>query len=185
MNIDKEKIREGIRLIIEALGENPEREGLRDTPQRVAQMWEDLLGKERDELPNSPKLFRANIGDQLILIKDIYLLGLCEHHLLPFIGKAHIAYLPQGGRIVGLSTIVRWANSLAKRLQLQEQLTHDLAARIMQELKPKGVLVIIEAEHICMLIRGIKPPGSSLITTAKQGTADIRAEVFTLMKGFS
>lgn len=183
MGIDRTKIERGIRLILEAIGEDPEREGLRETPQRVARMWEKLLGESEEGLAQATTLFRVDTGHQLTLIKDIHLIGICEHHLLPFIGKAHVAYLPEGERVVGLNTIVRWTNSLAKRPQLQEQLTSDLAEKIMQEVNPKGVLVIIEAEHICMAIQGMKGLGSTFVTSAKQGPVDITAEVWSLIKG--
>lgn len=183
MGIDRAKIEKGIRLILEAIGEDPEREGLRETPQRVARMWEELLGDRDQELAKPTKLFQIDSGDQLTLIKDIHLTGICEHHLLPFIGKAHIAYMPEGGRVAGLNTIVRWANLLAKRPQLQEQLTSDLAEKIMQEVAPKAVLVIVEAEHACMAIQGIKHLGSKFVTSAKRGSVDFTAEVWSLIKG--
>ena len=183
MGIDRAKIERGVRLILEAIGEDPEREGLRETPQRVARMWEEILGEREEGLDKATRLFQVDTGDQLTLIKDIHLIGICEHHLLPFIGKAHIAYLPEGGRVVGLNTIVRWANALAKRPQLQEQLTRDLAEKIMQEMNPKGALVIIEAEHVCMMIQGMRRPGSIFVTYTKQGPVDITAEVWSLIKG--
>jgi len=181
MSIDKNKIERGIRLIIEALGEDPEREGLRDTPNRIARMWESLLKDEMREGQVPARLFQIDTGKQLVLIKGIRFIGICEHHLLPFIGKAHIAYLPEEGRVAGLSTIVRWTNSLAKRLQLQEQLTNDLASRIMEELRPKGVLVIIEAEHLCHILSGTEQANPLLITKAVRGSSEIQAEALTLM----
>jgi GTP cyclohydrolase IA len=183
MGIDRAKIEKGIRLILKAIGEDPEREGLRETPQRVARMWEELLSEREEGLAKATKLFQVDIGDQLILIKDIHIIGICEHHLLPFMGKAHIAYLPGEGRIVGLNTIARWANSLAKRPQLQEQLTSDLAEKIMKEVNPRGVLVVIEAQHICMVIQGMKRIGSTCVTSAKQGPVDLTTEVWCLIKG--
>jgi GTP cyclohydrolase I len=182
MDINRGKIEKGIRMILEAIGEDPEREGLRETPQRVAQMWEELLAERKEGLDKATKLFKVETGDQLNLIKDIDFIGICEHHLLPFIGRAHIAYLPEKGKVVGLNTFVRWANSLAKRPQLQEKLTRELTEKVMEEINPKGVLVIIEAEHICMAVQGMKRFGSRFVTSARDGSVDISADVWALIK---
>lgn len=183
--MDKEKIKKGVRLILEGVGEDPARPGLAKTPQRVAEMYAEIFsGIETPE----GRLLRPMEGethDEMILIKDIPFYSVCEHHLLPFIGKAHVAYIP-AGRIVGLSQLARALEHFAKRPQMQERLTTQLADMIMKKLKPKGAMVIIDAEHLCMSMRGIKKPGARTVTSAVRGIfrtkASTREEMLELIK---
>lgn len=157
--MDKEKIAEGVRLILEGVGEDPNREGLKETPERIARMYEEILsGMREDATEHLSKTFTVDDGG-LILEKDIPFYSTCEHHLVPFFGKAHIAYIPDG-RVVGLSKLARTVEVYARRLQIQEQMTCQIADTVMKVLKPKGVMVMVEAEHMCMTMRGIKKPGS-------------------------
>jgi GTP cyclohydrolase I len=166
--MDKAKISAGVKLILEGIGENPDRAGLQETPKRVAQMYSEIF----DGIKRSPaeiiKTIPDEEHDEIVLIKDIPFYSICEHHLLPFIGKAHVAYIPDG-YIVGLSKIARLVDVFAKRPQLQERLTTEVADTIMNEINPLGVLVVVEAEHLCMTMRGIKAPGSQTVTSAVRG----------------
>ena len=166
--MDKEKIEAGVRLILEGIGEDPHREGLLDTPDRIARMYEEIFGglTLTAEEPLS-KTFHVK-DNAMVLEKDITFYSTCEHHLLPFYGKAHIAYIPKG-EVVGLSKLARTVEVFARRLQLQEQLTGQIADALEKELNPKGVMVMIEAEHMCMTMRGIKKPGSQTVTIVKRG----------------
>lgn len=182
--IDLEKIQRAVGMILEAIGEDPNREGLRDTPRRVALMYAEILGHINREPDEELKLFYAQEHDEMIIVKDIFFASLCEHHLLPFIGKAHVAYVPQDNRITGLSKIARMVDTLARRPQLQERLTTEIADTVMRLLKPRGVLVVAEAEHLCMTIRGIKKPGSKAVTSAMRGVLrqqSTRAEALSLI----
>ncbi len=184
--IDEEKLETAIKMILEAVGENPEREGLKDTPKRVAKMYKEVFGGLHEDPKDHLKTcFYEDQHDEIVLVKDIALYSMCEHHLLPFYGKAHIAYIPAGGRIVGLSKLVRVVESLARRPQLQERLTSTVADVIMEVLKPKGVVVVVQAEHLCMSIRGVKKPGSTTVTSAVRGifrrSQISRAEAFSLI----
>jgi GTP cyclohydrolase I len=167
--MDQKKIKKAVTLLLEAIGENAAREDLRKTPTRVAQMCEEIfsgIGKDpRKEL----EVLLAQDHDEIILLKDIPIYSVCEHHLLPFIGKAHVAYIPQGGRVTGLSKLVRVSEILCRRPQVQERLTTQIAEIIVGKLKPKGVMVIIEAEHLCMSMRGVKKPGTLTITSVVRG----------------
>jgi GTP cyclohydrolase I len=166
--IDKEKIKEAVHLLLEGIGEDPDREGLVETPERIARMCEEIYGgMYEDASTHLEKRFSAN-GSEMVIEQDITFYSMCEHHMLPFYGKAHIAYIPDG-EVVGLSKLARTLDVFARRLQLQEHLTDQVADAIMDELSPKGVAVIIEAEHMCMTMRGIKKPGSSTVTLAKRG----------------
>ena len=166
--IDEEKIREAARLFLEGIGEDPEREGLRETPDRIARMCGELFsGLESNAEEHLSRQFTAN-GSELVLEKDITFYSVCEHHLLPFFGKAHIAYIPDG-KVVGLSKLARTVEVYARRPQIQEQLTVQIADAVMQALKPKGVMVLLEAEHLCMTMRGVKKPGSCTVTQATRG----------------
>lgn len=184
---DRDKIRRAVTMLLEAIGEEPGREGLRDTPDRVAEMYEELfsgLGKNaKDELGVS----FVESYDELVLAKDIPFYSICEHHLVPFFGKIHIAYIPTGGRLTGLSKLVRAAEVVARRPQLQERLTNELATSLMEALKPQGVAVVVEAEHMCMTMRGVNKPGSKTVTSAVLGifrkNRASRAEVLSLIKG--
>ncbi|HHV76708.1 MAG TPA: GTP cyclohydrolase I FolE [Syntrophothermus lipocalidus] len=185
--MDIEKIEKAVIMIIEAIGEDKDREGLRDTPRRVARMYAELFsGIEEDPSKHLQVLFTEH-HDELVLIKDIPLYSMCEHHLLPFYGKAHVAYIPRKGRITGLSKLVRVVEGFAKRPQLQERLTSQIADSIMERLQPWGVAVVIEAEHMCMTMRGVNKPGSMTVTSAVRGIFETnpasRAEAFALIKG--
>lgn len=181
--VNQEKIRRAVEMMLEAIGEDPNREGLRDTPRRVAQMYADILGATNQEPEEELKLFYAREHDEMIIVKDIFFASFCEHHMLPFIGKVHVAYVPREN-LTGLSKIARVVDSLARRLQIQERLTTEIADTIMRLLKPQGVLVVVEAEHTCMTIRGIKKPGSKAVTSAVRGVLrqqSTRAEALTLI----
>ncbi len=167
--MDKEKIKKAIRDILEAVGDDPEREGLKNTPERVANMYEEILGGMHRSVDDDLKVFFEQEHDEIILLKDIPLYSLCEHHMVPFMGKAHVAYIPDANRITGLSKIARVVDTLSRRLQVQERLTTEIAGVLMRKLKPKGVLVVIEAEHLCMSMRGVKKPGVLTTTSAVKG----------------
>lgn len=166
--IDQEKIKQAVRLLLEGIGEDPSREGLVETPERIARMYEEIYGGlTEDAGVHLAKTFTAE-HSEMVLEKDITFYSTCEHHLLPFYGKAHIAYIPDG-RVVGLSKLARTVEVYARRPQIQEQLTGQIADALETYLEPKGVMVMIEAEHMCMTMRGIKKPGSKTVTVAKRG----------------
>ena len=182
--MDKEKIEQAVRLFLEGIGEDPNREGLLGTPDRVARMCSEIyggLGQDAGQYLHTT--FEAK-NNELILEKDIDLYSVCEHHLLPFYGKAHIAYIPDG-RVAGLSKLARTIEVFAKRPQIQEQLTAQTADALMEHLKPKGVMVVIEAEHMCMNMRGVRKPGTATVTTAARGLLatdkDLKNEAYKLM----
>lgn len=185
-NIDILKIEEAVKLILEAIGENPEREGLKDTPTRVAKMYSEIFSG----LQEDPKEFFETIfgeeHEELVLVKDIPFYSICEHHLIPFYGVAHVAYIPRNGKVTGLSKLARAVESVAKRPQLQERITSTVADSINESLEPHGVMVVLEAEHMCMTMRGVNKPGSKTITTAVRGkfadNAEARTEVLTFLK---
>jgi GTP cyclohydrolase I len=168
--IDRAKIERAVRMILEGIGDDPDREGVRDTPRRVADMYQEILaGVDVDPTPIATVVPGANF-DEMIMVKDIPLQSLCEHHLLPFNGHAHVAYIPnEDGRITGLSKIARVVDVLSKRPQVQERLTTEIADTLERALEPRGVFVMIEAEHLCMTMRGIKKPGSITVTSAVRG----------------
>ena len=183
--IDTERITKAVREILLAAGEDINREGLRNTPQRVAKMYAELLaGMHEDPKEHIRSVFTENY-DEIVLLRDIPFYSICEHHLLPFIGSAHVAYLPSGG-IIGVSKLARIVDCFARRLQSQERLTYQIADFIMNSLKPQGVAVVIEASHSCMTIRGIKKPGSVMVTSALRGIfrrdPKSRNEVLGLMR---
>ena len=185
--MDKIRIEKAVREILSAVGENPNRSDIKDTPRRVAEMYEEILsGIKKDPSKELEVVFEKE-HDEIVLLKGIPLYSICEHHMLPFIGKAHVAYIPSNNRVTGLSKIVRVVDILAKRLQVQERLTTDIAEIIMKKLKPKGVLVVIEAEHLCMSMRGVKKPGVLTITSAVRGVfrrnEKTRAEALSLIRG--
>lgn len=166
--IDQEKIAAAIKLLLEGIGEDPGREGLRETPLRIARMYEEIYqGMGADAAGHLAKTF-AVANNAMVLEKDIVFYSTCEHHLMPFFGKAHVAYIPDG-RVVGLSKLARTVETFAQRLQLQEQLTAQIAEAIMLHLAPQGVMVMIEAEHLCMTMRGVRKPGSQTVTVASRG----------------
>ena len=186
-NVDLKKIARGVKLILEGVGEEPERPGLKDTPQRVASMFSEILGGLKENPAKQLQAIQSEKHDEMVLIKNIPLYSMCEHHLLPFAGVAHIAYIPKAGRIVGLSKIARVVDILCRRLQIQERLTKQIADLIMEHLKPLGVMVVIEAEHMCMSMRGAKKPKSSTVTSALRGSfrtkSATRAEAMILIRG--
>jgi len=155
--------------MLEAIGEDPSREGLRETPRRVAEMYGEIFSGIRKDAHDELKVFFEQEHDEIILLKDIPLYSVCEHHMVPFIGSTHIAYIPRGNKITGLSKIVRVVDTLSRKLQLQERLTTEIAEVIMTKLDPKGVLVVIEAEHLCMSMRGVRKPGITTTTSAIRG----------------
>ena len=166
--INQDKIREGVRLILEGIGEDVNREGLIETPDRIARMYTEIAGgMEEDAATHLNKRFHVD-SNEMVLEKDIVFFSTCEHHMLPFFGRAHIAYIPDG-EVVGLSKIARTVEVFARRLQLQEQLTAQIADAFMDNLHPQGAMVMIEAEHTCMTMRGIKKPGSKTVTVTTRG----------------
>jgi len=186
--MDRDKIEQGVRLILEGVGEDAAREGLLDTPRRVASMYEEIFsGISQDAGEHFCVTF--NEGHQeMVLIRDIPLYSVCEHHLLPFIGRAHVAYIPgKDGRICGLSKLARVVDVFAKRPQVQERLTSQVADTIVENLDPQGVMVVIEAEHLCMSMRGVQKPGAITTTSAVRGIFErniaTRAEAMSLIKG--
>lgn len=183
--MDIKKIQKGVRLILEGIGEDTDRPGIKDTPKRVADMYEEIFSGINTSEDDLLRAIEGESHDEMILIKDIPFYSVCEHHLLPFIGKAHIAYIPSG-KIVGLSSLAKALEHFAKRPQVQERLTSQLADLIMDKLKPKGAMVIIDADHLCMSMRGIKKPGSRTVTSAVRGTfrtkASTREEMLELIK---
>jgi len=185
--IDRQKIAEGVRLILEGIGEDPGREGLQRTPERVADFFVELTeGMWQDPKEHIVPL-PGDSHDEMVLVKDISIASVCEHHLAPFVGKCHIAYIPKGGRIVGLSKLARIAEIFARRLQVQERLTQEIARTLYDQLQPLGVMVVVEAEHTCMTLRGVKKPGAVTITSAVLGgfrrDPRTRAEAMSLIKG--
>ena len=166
--MDKEKIMEGVKLILEGIGEDPTREGLLETPDRIARMYEEIYGgMEEDAGEHLSKTFTVD-SSEMVIEKDITFYSGCEHHFLPFYGKVHIGYIPDG-KVVGLSKLARTVEVFARRAQIQEQLTEQIADAVMQSLQPKGVMVMIEAEHMCMTMRGVQKPGTQTMTYALKG----------------
>ncbi len=184
--MDKERIEKAVREILYAVGEDPDREGLLDTPSRVARMYEEIFsGLKEDPKKHLEVYFQEEHYEELVLIKDIPFHSLCEHHLVPFFGKAHIGYLPKDGRLTGLSKLARVVDTVSKRPQLQERLTATVADSIIEKLDPYGVIVVIEAEHMCMTMRGVRKPGAKTITSAVRGVfasdSKSRAEVLSMI----
>lgn len=184
---DLARIAEGVRLILEGIGEDPNREGLRDTPQRVAEMYEELTVGMREDPSEHIVPLSGNKHDEMVIVKDISIASLCEHHLAPFVGKCHIAYIPKNGNILGVSKLARLAETFARRLQLQERLTSEIANTLYEKLGALGVMVVIEAEHTCMTLRGVKKPGAQTVTSAVLGgfrkDPRTRAEAMSLITG--
>jgi GTP cyclohydrolase I len=183
--MDKKKIQKAVRMILEAVGEDTKRDGLRDTPRRVADFYQEIFAGLSQNPEGQIKLYSAPNQDEMIIAKDIFFHSLCEHHLLPFFGKAHIAYIPTNNKITGFSRLVRVVEVLARRPQLQERLTAQIADVLMKMLKPQGVLVILEAEQMCITMRGMKKPGSVTITSAMRGTLKkeaLRKEALALIQ---
>jgi GTP cyclohydrolase IA len=187
MGMDLEKIEQAVYMLLEAIGEDPEREGLLDTPKRVARMYSEVFAGLHEDPSRHLKVQFSEEHEEMVLVKDIPVYSMCEHHLVPFYGKAHVAYIPRKGKITGLSKFARVVEGFARRPQLQERLTSQIADAIMGELSPLGVLVVIEAEHMCMTMRGVKKAGSQTMTSAVRGifkTNPItRSEAFSLIQG--
>jgi len=184
--INQKKIEKAIKDILIAIGENPNRHGIKDTPARVARMYAELFSGVGKDPGKEVTIFHNEDHEEMIIVKDIPFYSICEHHLVPFFGKAHVAYIPTKGKVTGLSKLVRVIEGFAKRPQVQERLTSEIADCLMERLKPLGVLVIIEAEHLCMSMRGVKKPGSITVTSAVRGVlqknAKTRAEALALIK---
>lgn len=183
--VDHAKIEQAVRMILEAIGEDPDREGLLDTPKRVAKMYEEVFqGLHQDPKEYFSTIFSED-HEELVLVKDIPFYSMCEHHLVPFFGKVHVGYIPKGGKVTGLSKLARAVEAVAKRPQLQERITSTIAESIGSTLQPLGIIVVVEAEHMCMTMRGVKKPGAVTITSAVRGTfasnAAARAEVLSLI----
>jgi len=168
-HMDLEKMRKGVRLILEGIGENPDEGRLKATPRRVAEMFRDVLSGTHKDPDDFLKALDEEKHKEMVLLKDIPLYSMCEHHLLPFSGKASVVYIPKAGRIMGLNTIALLVDSLAKRLQLQERLTKQIADYLVKALDPLGVMVVIKAEHLCMGMRGAQKPGALTVTSAIRG----------------
>lgn len=185
--VDKKRIEKAVREILLAVGEDVNRDDIKDTPKRVAEMYEEILSGARSDPSKELEVVFEKDHDEIVLLKDIPLYSVCEHHLLPFIGKAHVAYIPSNNRVTGLSKIARVVDAFSKRLQVQERLTTDIAEVIMKKLQPRGVMVIIEAEHMCMSMRGVKKPGVLTITSTVRGvfrrSEKTRAEAMALIRG--
>jgi GTP cyclohydrolase IA len=168
--MDLDKIAAGVRLILEGIGEDPARPGVVDTPRRVAEMFQEICGGLHEDAAAEIKVIPAEAHDEIVMVRDIAISSLCEHHLVPFTGVAHIAYIPKDGRIVGLSKLARIADIFSRRPQVQERLTTQIAELLYHgDLRPKGVMVVIECEHMCMTMRGVKKPGATTITSAVRG----------------
>ena len=186
---DHERIQQAVRLFLEAIGEDPDREGLRGTPQRVARMCDEILAGMRVDPTQVITVLKSEDHDEIVLVKDIPFHSICEHHLLPFVGVAHVAYIPEGSRVTGISKLARVVDVHARRLQLQERLTTAVAETIMTTLRPKGVLTIVEAEHLCMTMRGVRKPGARTVTSVVRGifreNPATRAEAMSLIRSGS
>jgi GTP cyclohydrolase IA len=167
--VDLDKLARGVRLILEGIGEDPDREGLLETPRRVAEMYAELTAGMREDPNEHVVPLSGNKHDEMVIVKDISIASLCEHHLAPFVGKCHIAYIPKDGKILGVSKLARLSETFARRLQLQERLTSEIANTLFEQLQPIGVMVVIEAEHTCMTLRGVKKPGAKTVTSAVLG----------------
>lgn len=184
--MDKERIEKAVREILIAIGENPDREGLVDTPKRIANMYEEIFsGLSEDPEKHLEIYFEKEKYEELVLVKDIPFYSVCEHHLVPFFGKAHVAYIPKNGKLTGLSKLARVVETISKRPQLQERITANVANVLTKMLDPYGVIVVVEAEHMCMTMRGVKKPGSKTVTSAVRGIfatdSKARAEVMSMI----
>ena len=185
MPIDHEKLEKGVRLMLEGMGVEFNRPGLKQTPGRVARMYEEILEGPNVNPAEVIKVLSGECYDEIILVRDIPFYSLCEHHLLPFHGQAHVAYIPRENRITGISKLSRVVELFARRLQVQERMTSDIAEALVESLQPKGVMVIVEAEHLCMTMRGVQKPGSITVTSVVRGIfreqAATRAETLALI----
>jgi GTP cyclohydrolase I len=187
VSVDRAKIADGVRLILEGIGEDPSRDGLVKTPDRVADFYAELTEGMWIDPKEHIEALPGDSHDEMVLVKDISIASVCEHHLAPFVGKCHIAYIPKNGRIIGLSKLARIAEIFARRLQVQERLTQEIAQTLFDYLQPIGVMVVVEAEHTCMTLRGVKKPGAITVTSAVLGgfrkDPRTRAEAMALIKG--
>ncbi|MDE5588926.1 MAG: GTP cyclohydrolase I FolE [Acetatifactor sp.] len=174
--VDQDKIREAVRLLLEGIGEDTGREGLAETPDRIARMYTEIFsGMEEDAAVPLSRVFTVD-GGEMVLEKDIVFYSMCEHHMMPFFGRAHVAYIPDG-KVVGLSKLARTVEVYAKRLQIQERMTGQIADALMEHLGPKGAMVVLEAEHMCMTMRGVKKPGSKTVSIAVRGVFENNTEL--------
>lgn len=184
--INQKRIEKAIREILLAIGENPKRKGLLDTPRRVAKMYGEIFSGLQKDPKKELTVFHDEEHEEMVMVKNIPFYSMCEHHFVPFIGKAHVVYIPTKGNVTGLSKLVRVIENFAKRPQVQERLTTQIADTLMKGLKPQGVLVVIEAEHLCMSMRGVKKPGSITVTSAVRGVfrknPTTRAEAMALIR---
>lgn len=185
--MDRQKIKAGIKLVLEGIGEDISRPGLLETPDRIVRMYEEIFSGMSEDPTKHMKIIQGESYDEIILAKDIPMYSVCEHHLLPFHGSAHIAYIPKEGQIVGISKLVRVLEACAKRPQIQERLTTQVADILMKGLNPQGVMVMIEARHMCMIIRGVRKPDSKIVTSAVRGIFRknnlTRSEALSLIHG--
>lgn len=185
--INRKKIIRGVRLLLEGIGEDPDRDGLKKTPERVADFYAELTEGMWVDPSEYIIPLPGDSHDEMVIVKDISIASVCEHHLAPFVGKCHIAYIPKNGRIIGLSKLARIAEVFSRRLQVQERLTQQIAQTLFDKLEPIGVMVVIEAEHTCMTLRGVKKPGAITITSAVLGgfrtDSRTRSEAMSLIKG--
>jgi len=188
LSFDHEKLAAGARTILEGLGLDPDSAGLKETPERVARMYEEVLCGMLEEYARPGEVVKVLTGeehDEIVLVKDIPFYSICEHHLLPFLGHAHVAYIPEGNRITGLSKLARVVELYARRLQVQERMTTQIAECLMRALAPRGVMVVVQAEHLCMTMRGVQKPGSTTVTSVVRGIfrekPATRAEAMALM----
>ncbi|MDP8230301.1 MAG: GTP cyclohydrolase I FolE [Candidatus Gorgyraea atricola] len=184
--MDKSKIKKAVKMILEAVGDDPNRADLKKTPERVADMYEEIFSGISQDPSKHLEVLLGEKHDEMVLLKGIPLYSVCEHHTLPFVGKAHVAYIPKGGRVTGLSKLARVVDILSKRLQVQERLTTEIADILMKKLRPQGVMVVIEAEHLCMSMRGVKKAGALTVTSAVRGVfkenSKTRSETLALIK---
>ena len=184
--IDHEKIEQAVRLFLEAIGEDPNREGIRETPSRVARMCDEILAGMEQDPSKIIKVLKSEDHDEIVLIKNIPFQSICEHHLLPFLGIAHVAYIPEGHRVTGISKLARIVDAHSRRLQVQERLTTAIAESVMDALRPRGAMVVMEAEHLCMTMRGVKKPGALTVTSVVRGifreNPATRAEAMALIR---
>jgi len=185
--VDLKKVEQATRLLLEGIGEDPNRSGLKGTPRRVARMWQELVAGMDQTAESIVKAIPLEEYDEIILLRDIPFVSVCEHHLVPFIGRAHVAYLPQKGKVTGLSKLARVVEMEARRLQVQERMTTAIADDIMKALEARGVMVVVEAEHLCMAIRGAQKPGTVTVTSVVRGlfreNQATRAEALALLAG--
>jgi GTP cyclohydrolase I len=183
--MNKEKIKTAIKMILEEIDPDPGRPDLAKTPDRVAKMYEEIFSGAFLKPEDALEVLLTEQHDEIVIVKDIPIYSMCEHHMLPFYGKAHVGYIPKNNRITGLSKLARVVDLLSKRLQVQERLTASIADLVMKKLKPYGVIVVIEAEHLCMIMRGVKKPGSYTVTSAVRGVfktnEKTRAEALSLI----